>query len=112
MEELYILLTPNKEHKNVFPNVSVIGFQNGKSVVNYLVKAILPIFNESGRCESMSFTTDPCQETFKIVWSLTCDSEKVLYLFIFKLCVEVPLLEKAKTRFCCRFINCKSKRKG
>ena len=30
MEELHILLTPNKEHKKVFPNVPVIGFRNGK----------------------------------------------------------------------------------
>ena len=28
MEELHILLTPNKEHKKVFPNVSSIGFRN------------------------------------------------------------------------------------
>ena len=27
MEELHILLIPNKEHKKVFPNVPVIGFQ-------------------------------------------------------------------------------------
>ena len=31
MEELHILLTPNKEHKKVFPNVPVIGFRNGRS---------------------------------------------------------------------------------
>ena len=28
MEELHILLTPNKEHKKVFPNVPSIGFRN------------------------------------------------------------------------------------
>ena len=27
--QLHILLTPNKEHKKVFPNVHVAGFQNG-----------------------------------------------------------------------------------
>ena len=32
MEELCILLTPNKENKKVFPNVPVIGFRNGKSM--------------------------------------------------------------------------------
>ena len=30
MEELHILLTLNKEHKKVFPDVPVIGFRNGK----------------------------------------------------------------------------------
>ena len=27
--ELHILLTPNKEHRKVFPNVHIVGFQNG-----------------------------------------------------------------------------------
>ena len=40
MEELHILLTPNKEYKKVFPNVPVIGFRNGKSLKDFLVKAI------------------------------------------------------------------------
>ena len=30
MEELLILLTPNKELKKVFPNVPIIGFRNAK----------------------------------------------------------------------------------
>ena len=28
MEELHMLLSPNKEHKKVFPNVLVLGFRN------------------------------------------------------------------------------------
>ena len=32
MEELHILLTPNKEHKKSFSNVPVIGFRNAKSL--------------------------------------------------------------------------------
>ena len=32
MEELRILLTPNKEHNKVFPNVLVIVFRNSKSL--------------------------------------------------------------------------------
>ena len=51
MEELHILLTPNKEHMKVFPNVPVIGFQNGKSLEDFLARATLPKLNESGRCE-------------------------------------------------------------
>ena len=81
MEELHILLTPNKEHKKVFPDVSVVGFWNGKSLKDYLVKAKLSKLEESGRCEpcgkktclvcdSISTTTTltavACQETFKI----------------------------------------------
>ena len=39
MDKLHILLTPNKEHEKVFPNVSVIGFRNGKALKNYLARA-------------------------------------------------------------------------
>ena len=42
MEELHILLTPNKEHKKLFPNVPVIGFRNGKNLKDFLVRAKLP----------------------------------------------------------------------
>ena len=81
MEELYISLTPNKEHKKVFPNVLVVGFRNGKSLKDFLVRATLPKINGSGRCEpcgkktclvcdsistATTFTTKACQETFKI----------------------------------------------
>ena len=51
MEELHILLTPNKEHKKVFPDVPVVGFRNGKSLKDYLVRAKLSKLEESGRCE-------------------------------------------------------------
>ena len=94
MEELHILLTPNKEHKKVFPDVSVVGFWNGKSLKDYLVRAKLHKLHESGRCEpcgrktclvcdsistTTTCTTESCQEPFKIQKSpLNCDSEKVL----------------------------------
>ena len=51
MEELHILLTPNKEHKKVLPNVPVIGFRNGKSLKDFLVRATLPKLNGSDSCE-------------------------------------------------------------
>ena len=51
MEELRILLTPNKEHKKLFPNVPVIGFRNGKNLKDFLVRATLSKLNEGGRCE-------------------------------------------------------------
>ena len=51
MEELRILLTPNKEHKKVFPDVPVVGFRNGKSLKDYLVRTKSPKLDESGKCE-------------------------------------------------------------
>ena len=63
MEELHILLTPNKEHKKVFPDVPVAGFRNGKNFKDYLVRAKLSKLEESGRCK-------PCGKKTCLV----CDS--------------------------------------
>ena len=111
------MLTPNKEHKKVFPNVPVIGFQNSKSLKDFVVRATLPKLNESGRCDFIStattFATEACPETFKIQsGSITCDSKKVLYLLKCKLCGEVPYVRKAKTKFSYRFINYKIKHRA
>ena len=94
--ELHMLLTPNAEHKKVFPNVPVLGFWNSKSLDEYFSRAALRKLKESGRCEpcgkracflydsistAATFKTEASQETFKIrSGSLTCDSEKVFYL--------------------------------
>ena len=128
MKELHILLTPNKVHKKVFPNVLVIGFLNDKSLKDFLVRATLPKLNESGRCElwgektclvcdpisaTTTFTTEACQETFRIQGGpLTCDSENVLYLLKCKICGEVPYVGKAETKFCYRLNNYKSKHRA
>ena len=37
LQELHLLLAPDEEHKNVFPNVPFVGFRNGKSLKDYLV---------------------------------------------------------------------------
>ena len=68
-------------------------------------------------CDSISsattFTTEACQETFKIQSSpLTCDSERVLYLLKCKVCGEVPSVGKAKTKFRYRFNNYKSEHRA
>ena len=116
MEERHILLTPNKEHKKIFPDVPVAGFRNGKSFKDYLVRPKLPKLDESepcGKktclvCDSISttttFTTEACQETFKIQKGpLNCDSEKVLYLLKWQVYIEhlvnIEHLEKVTKRF-------------
>ena len=80
-KELHLLLAPEKEHKKVFPNVPVVGFRNGKSLKDYLVRAALPKTNKTGRCKpcgkktclvcnsistTTTFTTKVCGEVFKI----------------------------------------------
>ena len=47
LQELNLLLAPDKEHQKVFPNVPVAGFHNGKSLKYYLVRAALPKTNET-----------------------------------------------------------------
>ena len=32
LQELHLLLAPDKEHKKIFPDVPVVGFLNGKSL--------------------------------------------------------------------------------
>ena len=51
LQELHLLLAPDKEHKKIFPNVLAFGFRNVKSLKDYLVRAALPKTNETGRCE-------------------------------------------------------------
>ena len=102
------ILTPNKEHKKLFPNVPVIGFRNSKSLKDFLARATLPKINGSSRCgpcakktclvcDSIStttaFTTEAYQEVFKIQTSpLICDFEKVLQHV--KFVVKSPMLGK------------------
>ena len=131
LQELYLLFAPDKELKKVFRNVPVVGFRNGKSFKDYLVRAALPKTNETGRCEpcgnktclvcnsirtTTTFTTDARGEIFKIfkIWSgpLNSNSEKVLYLLKCKVCVEVPYVGKAKAKFRYRFNNYKSKHRA
>ena len=61
MQELHILLTPDKEHRKVFPDVPVVGFRNDKNLKDYLVRARLSKFEESGKSE-------PCGK--KLAWSV------------------------------------------
>ena len=124
MEELHVLLPPNKEHRKVFSDMPVVGFHNGKSLEDYMVRAKLWKLKESGKCEpcgkktclvcdslstTTTFTTETCQETIKIQKGpLNCDYEKMLHLLKWKVCDEVPYVGKAKIKFCHRFSNYKS----
>ena len=72
LQELHILLTPYQEYKKVFQDIPVVGFRNGKSLSDHWVRAKLP--NGGKRncrvcdfiCNTDTFTTKACGETFKI----------------------------------------------
>ena len=40
LQELHILLTPDQEHKNVFQDIPVVGFHNGKSLKDHLAREV------------------------------------------------------------------------
>ena len=128
LEELQILLASDKEHKKVFPEVPIVGFRNGKSLKDYLVRAALPKMDNAGGSEpcgkgtcqvcdhiitTNTFTTKACGEVFKIQSGpLNCNSEKVLYLLRCKICGDAPYVRKDKTKFHLRFDNYKSKHRS
>ena len=96
LEELQIPLAPYKEHQKVFPSVTIVGFHNGKSLKDHLVRASLPILNQtlgSELCEERNcqvcqfvvnietFSPVTTDETFKInKGPLSCSPQKVIYL--------------------------------
>ena len=51
LEELQILLAPDELQKEVFPEVPIVGFRNGKSLKNYLVRTALPKMDNAGGSE-------------------------------------------------------------
>ena len=52
LQELHILLTPNKERKKVFQYIPVPGFRNDKCLKDHLVRAKLPNVELTGRSKS------------------------------------------------------------
>ena len=127
LEELQILLAPDKEHQKVFSNVPIVGFRNGKSLKDHLVRASLPILNQTLDSESCgkrncqicqfivdtdTFSSITTDEAFKInKRSLNCNSKKVIYLSECKIC-KTPYVSKAQTKFCMRLNNYKSLHKS
>ena len=87
-QELQTLLAPDKEHKKDFPEVSIVGLQEGKSLKDYLVRAAFPkidnagVFEPCGRvtCQvcnhvitTNTFRAKTCGKVFKIqIGPLNC----------------------------------------
>ena len=115
LQELHIILITDQEHKKVFQDIPVVGFCNGKSLKDQLVRAKLPNVEVTGWpesrgkgncqvcdfiCNTDTFTTKACGETFKIQSGiLNCNSQKVVYLLKCKICGKAPYVGKAKTKF-------------
>ena len=123
LQELHLLLPPDREHRKVFPNVLVVGFRKGKSLKDYLVREALCRTNETGRCKpcgkktclvcnsvrnTTTLTTQACRKTFKIQnGPLNCNLKKVLYILKCEVYGKAPYIGKVKTKFQYRFNNYK-----
>ena len=116
---MYILLTPDKEHKKDVQDISVVGFRNRKSLKDHLIRAKLSNVEitrrsescEKGNCHVCDFICDTDTFSTKVCRKcgvLNCNSEKVFYLLKCRICGEAPYLGKAKTKFRVRFNNYKS----
>ena len=72
LEEIQILLAQDKAHKNVFPEVPVVEFRNGKSLKNYLVRTALPKMDNARGSEP--FEKGTCQVCDHIIRTNTYNS--------------------------------------
>ena len=53
LSEIHLLLTPGREHGQVFERVSIIGFRRAKSLKDILVRAkVAPLEKKKGYCRS------------------------------------------------------------
>ena len=52
LQELHLLLTPDQKHRKVLQDISAVGFHNGKSLKDHLVRAKLPNVEITGRSKS------------------------------------------------------------
>ena len=48
LEELHILFAPDEQHRKVFTDIPRIGFKNGKSLKDHLVRSVLPKIDAVG----------------------------------------------------------------
>ena len=93
-----MFLTPDAQHRKVFPEVPIVGFKRGKSLKDLLVRAKVPVEKETDgkscgcqgkRCEvctfleeKSTFTNKEGSHTYEIREGLhlDCNSENEAYL--------------------------------
>ena len=104
LSNINLLLTPDAQHRKVFPEVPIVGFKRGKSLKDLLVRAKVPVEKETDgkscgcqgkRCEvctfleeKTTFTNKEGSDTYRIREGLHlhCNSENVIYLISCKIC--------------------------
>ena len=64
LEELHILLAPDEQHSKVFTDIPRMGFKNGKSFKDHLVRSALPkidVADNSGLCSGKRPPPELCK---------------------------------------------------
>ena len=123
LNRIHLLLTPDKDHQNVFPHVPVVGFKRGKSLQDHLVRAKVSPPECEGlskpcgkkRCqvckcikEADTFSNADNTEVYKIrTRTLDCDSSNIVYLVQCKTCNK-QYVGSTVTPFRLRYNNYKS----
>ena len=96
LEELHILLAPDEQHRNVFTDIPRIGFKNGKSLKDHLIRSVLLKIDVADNFGPCSGKRPPCElcklmkktstfkkrnsdETYHIHQALNCNS-KIQYI--------------------------------
>ena len=97
LEELHILLTWHEQHRKGFTDIPRIGFKNGISLKDHLVRSVLPkidVAGNSGPCggkrpphklcklmkKTSTFKERNSDEIYQIHKPLHCNSKNTLYL--------------------------------
>ena len=123
-EELHILLAPDEQHRKVFTNIPRIGYKNGKSLKDHLVRSVLPKIDVAGNSGPCSGKRPPCElcklmkkssafkkwnsdEAYHIHQALNCDSKNTWYLIECNQCWK-QCTGSSKTEFRYRANNYKS----
>ena len=128
LSNIHILLTPNIDHQKVFKDVPTIGFKNGKSLKDFLVRTKLPESNEGEsagcmgkKCKICPFVTSSttfCKSVsnygeYKIRggMKMNCNTSNVVYLVQCKTC-NSQYVGSCTTTFRKRFNNYVSKHRN
>ena len=119
MQELHTLLTSDQEQKNVFEDISVEGFRDGKILKKFFW--LTPSYEMLNKQEDLNyveknrqlcdfvhdadaFSTKACCEIFKMQNGLlNCNSQKLVYFLKCKIFGEDHHIVKVKTKFRVKF---------
>ena len=127
LKELNCILQGDEQHRKVFSDTPLVGFSNGKSLKNILVRAVLPKQNSQSsnqwgsqkcgkpRCEvcknvvsTKEFSSKTTGENFTIQKGpINCDTRNVIYLVTCKVC-GIQNVGSTKDKYRERFNNYKS----